>query len=134
VKAAVISVGSGIPIVGSRHRVKNMAISMESFELNDANYIASHADTPAFVLHRLAKHCNVDVRLAVADNKNTHTLTTMQLALDNNPDIRYALAENHQIDSNILNVLAMDDNPFVADRAQKTLSRLNQAVPAQYLL
>lgn len=111
-----------------------MSISMESYESNDANYIANHPDTPSFLLHRLSQHCDVDVRLAVADNKNTHTITTMQLALDNNPDVRYALAENHQIDSGILNILATDDNPYVAYRAQKTLSRLKEAIPIEYLL
>ena len=105
-----------------------MAMPMETWDMNDANYIASHPATSAIVLHRLSQHSNVEVRMAVADNKNTHTITSMQLAQDDNADLRYALAENHQIDSGILDILASDENPFVADRAQKTLLRLKQAI------
>jgi len=111
-----------------------MTTSMETWDMNYANYIASHPDTPALILHRLSQHSDVGVRTAVADNKNTHAITTMQLAQDNDPDLRYALAENHQIDNGILDTLASDENPFVADRAQKTLLRLKQAIPSQYLL
>ena len=60
----------------------------------------------AIVLHRLSQHNDVEVRMAVADHKNTHIITAMQLAWDDNPDLRYALAENHQIDSGILDILA----------------------------
>jgi hypothetical protein len=111
-----------------------MATPMEIWDMNDANYIANHPATSAIVLHRLSQHNDVEVRMAVADNKNTHTITSMQLAQDNNADLRYALAENHQIDGSILNFLAIDENPFVAYRAQKTLLRLKQAIPSPDLL
>ncbi len=107
---------------------------METSDVPDANYIASHPATMASDLHRLSKHSDVDVRIAVADNKNTPNVTAMQLAQDDNPDIRHALAENHQIDDSILNILAEDENPFVADRARKTLLRLNQTISPQYPL
>jgi len=110
-----------------------MAIPLENWDIYDADFVASHPSTPAAVLHRLSQHNDVEVRMAVADNKSTHPITTMQLAQDNNPDLRYALAENHQIDSSVLDVLALDENPFVADRAQKTLLRLKQALPNQRL-
>ena len=93
-----------------------------------ANYIAGQASTSAAVLHNLSKHNDVKVRTSVADNENTSANTSMQLAGDANADLRYALAENHQLDSRILDILAKDENPFVADRAQKTLLRLKQAI------
>ena len=111
-----------------------MAMPMEVWDINDASDIANHPATSAIVLHRLSQHNDVEVRMAVADHKNTHIITTMQLAKDDNPDLRYALAENHQIDGGVLNILAGDENPFVADRAQKTLSRLKQAIPNKYTI
>jgi hypothetical protein len=129
VRAAVISTWSDFIIKGSKHQVTTMATS----DTNDDNYIANHPATSAIDLHRLSQHSDVEVRMAVADNKNTHIITTAQLAQDDNPDLRYALAENHQIDSGILNILARDENPYVADRAQKTLLRLQQAIPGNNL-
>ncbi len=111
-----------------------MATPLENWDMDDANYMANHPTTSAIVLHRLSQHKDVEVRMAVADHKNTHVITTMQLAWDDNPDLRYAIAENHQIDNGILDILAKDENPYVADRAQKTLSRLKQAIPPQYLI
>lgn len=109
-----------------------MATSMKPWDIdmNDATFTAGHSATTAMVLHRLSQHSDVAIRMAVADNKNTHTITITQLAKDDNADLRYALAENHQIDSEILDILARDENPFVADRAQKTLLRLKQAIPS----
>ena len=109
----------------------NYGYAMKISEMNDANYIASHSATSAKVLHRLAQHSDVSVRMAVADNKNTHTITSAKLAGDDNPDLRYALAENHQIHSSVLDILAMDENPFVADRAQKTILRLKKEIPPE---
>ena len=111
-----------------------MAMPMEDSELENAHYIANHPATAPIVLHRLSQHKDVGVRMAVADHRNTHIITAMQLAWDHSPDLRYALAENHQIDSGVLDILAKDENPYVADRAQKTLSRLNQETPSQKLL
>ncbi len=107
---------------------------MEPWDTNDANYIANHPATSAIVLDRLSQHDDLEVRVAVADNKNTHIDTVMQLAGDDSLDLRYALAENHQIDSGILNILARDENPYVANRAQKTLLRLHQAISGNDLL
>ncbi len=94
-----------------------------------ANYIASNASTSASVLSHLSKHCDVRVRTAVADNENTNANTSMQLAQDDNADLRYAMAENHHIGRAVLDFLALDTNPFVANRAQKTILRLKQAMP-----
>jgi hypothetical protein len=108
-----------------------MAMPMDNWELDNADYIANHPATTPIVLHRLSQHKDVEVRMAVADHKNTHIITAMQLAWDDNPDLRFVLAENHQIDSGILDILAKDENPYVADRAQKTLLRLQQAIPSE---
>ena len=103
-----------------------MVVPLSSWGTEDANYVANHPDTPPIVLDHLSQHNDVEVRMAVADHKNTHTITTLRLARDDNPDLRYALAENHQLDSGILDILARDENPYVADRAQKTLTRIKQ--------
>ncbi len=106
-----------------------MTILIMNRRNTSANYVASDASTSATILDRLSKHCNVQVRIAVADNENTNANTSMHLAQDDNPDLRYAMAENHHIDRNILDILATDINPFVAYRAQKTILRLKQAIP-----
>lgn len=105
-----------------------MATPMEIWDGDDVQSLAYKDTTSAAVLHYLSKHYDVEVRMAVADNKNTHAITAMQLARDDNPDLRYALAENHQLDSRILDMLTKDENPFVADRAQKTLLRIKQVI------
>jgi len=106
-----------------------MITSIKTLGKAGANYIASHAATSVSVLHRLSKHKDVKVRIAVADNENTSTDTSMQLAHDDNADLRYALADNHHINRGTLDFLAMDENPFVADRARRTILRLKQAIP-----
>jgi hypothetical protein len=108
--------------------VKSMDSSTEIWDTNDAKYIANASATPAIILHRLSLHNDVRVRMAVADNKNTHRVTAQQLARDDSPELRYALAENYQLDSSILNILTTDKNPLVADRAKKTLLLRKQAV------
>jgi len=106
-----------------------MATIIRTLGNANAKYVASHASTSASILDRLSKHSNVQVRIAVGDNENTSRNTSMQLAQDGNPDLRYAMAENHHIHKDVLDFLAKDLNPFVANRAQKTLSRLKEAVP-----
>lgn len=105
-----------------------MVISIKTWGEAKANDIASHASTSASVLNRLSKHSNVKVRMAVADNENTGINTSRLLAEDGNADLRYGMAENHHIDRSILEFLATDANPFVADRAQKTILRIEQAI------
>lgn len=85
---------------------------------------AENALTPVDILAMLAESCNVEVRLAVADNQSTSTDTMMMLAQDESADLRYQLAENHNIDKSVLQLLADDSHPYVANRAQKTLKRL----------
>jgi len=106
-----------------------MATIVRTWGNANAKYVASNASTSASILDRLSKHGNVQVRIAVGDNENTSRNTSMQLAQDDNPDLRYAMAENHHIHKDVLDFLAKDLNPFVANRAQKTILRLKQAVP-----
>jgi hypothetical protein len=86
--------------------------------------LAEHPDTSTYALSELAAHDDVEVRTAVADQKNTLTETMMILAQDVSADLKYAIAENHNIHADVLNMLTEDDNPFVADRAKKTLDRI----------
>jgi hypothetical protein len=88
-------------------------------------HIAEDANTPAHMLEDLALNEDHNVRMAVADNPNTPIDLLMVLARDEHLDIRYALAENHNIDTAVHNLLLDDDNPYVADRARRTLKRLN---------
>jgi hypothetical protein len=62
--------------------------------------------------------------MAVADHLNTPVAVLILLAEDDNADVRYALAENHNISRDVLNKLLNDSNPYVANRAERTLSRL----------
>lgn len=86
--------------------------------------ISSDHITPAYILKRLAKSSDVDVRMAVADHKNTSLEVLTLLSEDESADVRYALAENHNINRGVLKRLSEDENPFVSHRALKTLARL----------
>jgi len=86
--------------------------------------VAAHQATSTYVLSELASHADVEVRIAVADQRNTPTETVMILAQDDSVDLRYAIAENHNIGADVLRILTEDDNPFVAQRAKKTLNRI----------
>ena len=77
-----------------------------------------------YILERLSKCTDSEVRMAVADHKNTPVEVLSLLSEDEDPDVRYALAENHNINREILVKLTGDANPFVAERAGRTLARL----------
>ncbi len=85
--------------------------------------VAETADAPT-VLAELAGEARREVRMAVADNVHTPCRVKAALANDNDVDIRYALAENHGTPLEILMSLQDDQNPYVAERAKKTLERL----------
>ena len=92
--------------------------------LKEIEHLAAHPSTPAHTLTHVAKHPVADVRVAVADNRNTPIEAIWVLVNDEDPDVRYQLAENHNLPKEVLTVLCEDDNPYVADRAQRTLERL----------
>ncbi len=75
-------------------------------------------------LESLAQHPHADVRAAVADNSNTPYHVMQRLASDESPDVRFRLAENHNLPEDILLLLSQDHNPYVACRAQRTLQRM----------
>jgi len=85
---------------------------------------AENSCTPVDILDMLAESCNLDVRMAVADNRGASLDAMMLLAHDESADLRYQIAENHNIDESVLRLLADDSHPYVAHRAQKTLRRL----------
>ena len=80
--------------------------------------------TPAYILRGLALSSDAELKMAVADHSNTPVEVLLLLAEDDNPDVRYAIAENHNISRAVLNKLCADTNPYVANRAERTLSRL----------
>lgn len=85
--------------------------------------VAENPDTSSDTLSKLAAHADVEVRIAVADQRNTPFVTVMLLAQDLHADLRYAMAENHNLHTDVLNMLSNDGNPFVAHRAKKTMAR-----------
>lgn len=66
----------------------------------------------------------VEIRIAVADNRNTPEHILSLLAMDEDSDVRYSMAENHNLDFELLQTLAEDHNPYVAMRARQTLDRV----------
>lgn len=89
--------------------------------------IADNGSLPTRMLDQLAIHRDHEVRIAVADNPGTSLETLWELAVDPHVDVRFALAENHNIPAEILCFLIGDENPYVACRAQKTVSRVQNA-------
>jgi hypothetical protein len=83
--------------------------------------VAENPQTAANTLEQLSSHHSAEVRSAVTENRNTPSETLQQLAGDENPDVRYRLAENANTPVEILETLALDDNPFVLARANDTL-------------
>ncbi len=86
--------------------------------------IAENPNTPQNILWFLVSHPNTKIRRAVLDNPTLPPDSHHILAKDIDPDIRYALAENHNVSVDLLTELSNDQNPYVANRAQRTLSRL----------
>jgi|AGTN01.3.fsa_nt_gi hypothetical protein len=86
--------------------------------------IGKRADTPGYLLRRLASSGDPELRIAVADHVNTPLDVLFTLANDESADVRIALAENHNINHEVLKKLTDDTNPYVSHRATQTLSRL----------
>lgn len=89
--------------------------------------IASHPRTLRSTLCKLAQSENVDVRCAVGENMGTPADVLWKLARDEHPDVRFSLAENHNLAIDILRYLARDENPYVANRAERTMTRLGES-------
>lgn len=96
----------------------------EAESLKALTRAAEHPSTPDSLLRLLAKHSNLDVRLAVTENPTASLDVLLMLCEDEHADLRYQLAENHNLHPSLLRLLTEDDNPYVAHRAQKTLTRL----------
>lgn len=86
--------------------------------------VAGNPSTPIDVLAELSEHYESRVKEAVIDNLNTPREILLNLAVDPDDDIRYYLAENHNLDGEVIQILMRDQNPFVADRAERTWSRI----------
>ena len=86
--------------------------------------VAENPRVPATCLAQLAVDDSPEVRISVADNPCTPMWLLELLARDEHPDVRYAIAENANIPLHLLEFLTRDEHPYVADRAGKTLGRL----------
>jgi hypothetical protein len=89
--------------------------------------IAGNPNCPAELIAEIARHPLPEVRLAVCDNPFVPESVMVLLIEDTSADVRYALAENHNLSSEILERLSNDENPYVANRATRTLQRLNKS-------
>src|SRR5579885_3145973 len=87
-------------------------------------YVASNPNTPAPVLHHLAKTGTPQILERIAENPRAHQATLTGLADHPHPDVRARVAENHNTPLEVLQSLCEDPNPYVACRSQRTLSRL----------
>lgn len=95
--------------------------------------VAENKNTPAEILEQLANHPCVEVRIAVCENNKTSLATIARLVNDHDADVRYSLSENHNVPLAILEELAGDENPYVATRAVKTIQRIRFSINTQPL-
>jgi hypothetical protein len=89
-----------------------------------AERVAKNANTDASTLARLSNHESFEVRAAVTENTNMSNDTRQLLVSDENAEVRYRMAENANTAVEDLRSLAHDDNPFVLALAQNTLDNL----------
>lgn len=97
-------------------------------ELSVLQRMAKSAATPSFVLAQLAFHPDIDVRNAVAQNPHTPMEALWLLVMDETEEVRAMLASNESIPLEVLNVMSKDDSPYIAQIAQKTLTRVRSKV------
>ena len=95
---------------------------------------AENPQLPVHLLALLSQDDSVEVRISVADNPRAPIAILELLARDPNPDVRFAIAENAKILPDILGFLTLDDHPYVADRARKTLERLQARAEVRLML
>lgn len=92
--------------------------------------VAEHENTPLPTLFKLTQDESAEVRQSVTFNPKSNAEILLQLAEDSHPDVRYSIAENALVPPAILHKLSGDDNPYIAQRALKTLSRLQKVISA----
>lgn len=78
----------------------------------------------ALPVNRASSCSQNSLKVSKADNRNTSVKALLLLADDEDADLRFAMAENHNISRDVLKKLSEDPNPYVADRATKTLTRI----------
>jgi len=88
--------------------------------------VAEHENTSLSTLFRLVQDENAEVRQSIAFNPKRTTTLLQQLAQDSSADVRYLIAEDALVPPAVLRLLSNDENPYVAQRALKTLSRLQR--------
>lgn len=111
-----------VPLLDKRHiSIKSKSL-LAQIERAKAFILA-----PTQIIQQLATNLDPEFRMSIADNKHTTIEALNIISEDDNPDVRFALSENHNLDQSILQRLSCDSNPYVADRAQKTLLRINDS-------
>ncbi len=80
------------------------------------NQVARNVNTPTFILAKLAKDKNHEVRVGVAYNKNVSIEILSALINDGEWDVRLGVAKNEMTSGDMLSMLANEDN-FLIRRA-----------------
>jgi hypothetical protein len=107
----------------TEHRLSQLARSEKSMV---RRRVAENMATPVGTLTRLILDAEPQVRIAAGLNRATPREVMVQLVYDEDPDVRYWLASAAYLPHRLLLELANDSNPYVAARANKSLTRLNE--------
>jgi hypothetical protein len=85
---------------------------------------ANSSSTSPDVLEKLISHDEVEIRCAIAWNKNTTVNLLDQLAKDISEEVRYCVASNSNLHLKALMSLSQDESDFVKDQARFKLNEL----------
>ena len=87
--------------------------------------VAENTGASEALLVALSADAVAEVRAAVAANPRAPYNLLVYLLGDQSADVRYALAEDYDLAPELLDWLSQDQNPYVAERASKTLKRVD---------
>lgn len=85
--------------------------------------VAGNNKAPQSVLEKLADDDCTEVRISLSENENVSESILRKLAKDESEDVRLAVSGNPNVPQDILKELQQDENVFVAQQAEKTLSK-----------
>lgn len=93
--------------------------------INFLKLIARKSSTPPRRLAELARHPDVRVRAAVAENANSPLELIWLLSRDQSPEVKLKVTENYNCPQDVLETLKDDVDPYVSWQARSVLHRLN---------
>jgi hypothetical protein len=96
-----------------------------AFKFNQLSMEPNSLQELSLTFKRLrAMHFDRQERFDKGEERNTSVERLLRFIKTEDADFRFELAEDHHIHTDVLDALASDSNPYVADRAQRTLKRL----------